>query len=233
MYKESSEAQKTHQLAAGQRMNTYPRWPIFCIIINAEDYIDAFEKLLRLNLQGKQDREIMRVLVECCLQERVFNKYYCVLASKLCNHDKNHKFTLQLFLWAGYYCIWDHYAELESMDRVRSLHLTKFIAEMVSGFTLSLAVLKKADLHDTIILPSRERHFSMFFEAVFEYADNMVWNIFKRIARSPQCETLRIGIKFFIERYVAGNQKQFASKYKIAKKALKNVEEEEEKDPFL
>lgn len=44
-----------------------------------------------------QDREIMRVLVECCLQEKVFNKYYTVLASKLCEHDKNHKFTLQVF----------------------------------------------------------------------------------------------------------------------------------------
>lgn len=38
----------------------------------------------------------MRVIMECCLQEKVFNKYYCVLASKLCSHDKNHKFTLQV-----------------------------------------------------------------------------------------------------------------------------------------
>lgn len=43
-----------------------------------------------------QDREIMRVLIECCLQEKVFNKYYVALASKLCEHDKNHKFTLQV-----------------------------------------------------------------------------------------------------------------------------------------
>lgn len=45
-----------------------------------------------------QDREIMRVLVECCLQEKAFNKYYCALASKLCSHDKNNKFTLQVCL---------------------------------------------------------------------------------------------------------------------------------------
>ncbi|KAF5776132.1 putative MIF4G-like, type 3, initiation factor eIF-4 gamma, MA3, MIF4G-like domain superfamily [Helianthus annuus] len=227
MDKESSEAQKMLQLAAGQRMNTDARRAIFCIIMSGEDYIDAFEKLLRLDLQGKQDREIMRVLVECCLQEKVFNKYYCVLASKLCNHDKNHKFTLQ-------YCIWDQYMELESMQLMRSMHLAKFKAEVVSSFTLSLAVLKKADLHDTTKLTCRKiMHFKMFFEAVFEYADNVVWNIFKRIAGggSGQYETLRTGIKFFIERYVLGNEKQFAGKYKIAKKALKSVEEEE--DPFL
>ena len=45
---------------------------------------------------GEQDREIMRVLLDCCLQEKVFNKYYTVLASKLCEHEKNHKFTLQV-----------------------------------------------------------------------------------------------------------------------------------------
>ncbi|KAM0009337.1 putative initiation factor eIF-4 gamma, MA3 [Helianthus debilis subsp. tardiflorus] len=82
----------------------------------------------------------MCVLVKCCLHERVFNKYYCVLASRLCNHDNNHKFTL-------HYCIWDHHAELESMKEERSRRLAKFTAEMVSGFTLSHALLKKADLH--------------------------------------------------------------------------------------
>ncbi|GKG44406.1 hypothetical protein Tco_0485844, partial [Tanacetum coccineum] len=42
------------QLAAGQRMNTDARRAIFWIIMSGEDYIDAFEKLLRLELQGKQ-----------------------------------------------------------------------------------------------------------------------------------------------------------------------------------
>lgn len=220
--RESSEAQKMLKLAAGQRMNTDARRAIFCIIMSGEDYIDAFEKLMRLELQGKQDREIMRVLVECCLQEKIFNKYYCVLASKLCSHDKNHKFTLQ-------YCIWDHYTDLESTQLIRSMHLAKFIAEMVCTYTLSLATLKKADLHDTTQLTSKKiMHFRMFFEAVFEYPDDVVGIVFKRIAGPPQYETLRNGMKFFIERYVMGSEKSFLGKYKIAKKALKSVED----DPF-
>lgn len=220
--RENSEAQKMLQYAAGQRMNTDARRAIFCIIMSGEDYIDAFEKLLRLDLQGKQDREIMRVLVECCLQEKVFNRYYCVLASKLCIHDKNHKFTLQ-------YCVWDHYTELESMQLMRSMHLAKLTAEMVSAFSLSLALLKKADLHDATQLTAKKiMHFKMFFEAVFEYKDNVVWNIFKRVAGDPQYETLRTGIVFFIEKYVLGSEKPFGGKYKIAKKALKSVED----DPF-
>lgn len=51
---EVTEAQKMLQLAAAQRMNTDARRAIFCVIMSGEDYIDAFEKLLRLDLQGKQ-----------------------------------------------------------------------------------------------------------------------------------------------------------------------------------
>lgn len=52
--KENYEAQKMLQLASSQRMNTDARRAIFCIIMSGEDYIDAFEKLLRLDLPGKQ-----------------------------------------------------------------------------------------------------------------------------------------------------------------------------------
>ena len=52
--KEVLEAQKLVQLAAAQRMNTDLRRAIFCIIMSGEDYVDAFEKLLRLDLSGKQ-----------------------------------------------------------------------------------------------------------------------------------------------------------------------------------
>ncbi|THG03022.1 hypothetical protein TEA_013152 [Camellia sinensis var. sinensis] len=190
--KESLEAQKLLQLAAVQRMNRDIRRAIFCVIMSGEDYVDAFEKLLRLDLQGKQDREIMRVLVECILQEQIFNKYYSVLAIKLCSHDKNHKITLQ-------YCLWDHLKGLESMQLMRSMHLSKFVAEMVTTCTLSLAVLKAVDFSDTTQLtPKRIKHFQMLFEAIFEHPDSLVWNVFTRIAGSPKYESLRNGVEFFI-----------------------------------
>ena len=33
-----------------------------------QDYIDCFNKLLKLNLKDKQAREIIHVLIDCCLQ---------------------------------------------------------------------------------------------------------------------------------------------------------------------
>lgn len=212
------EAQKMLKLAEAQRMNTDSRKAIFCVIMSSEDYIDAFEKLLRLDLPGKQDREIMRVLVECCLQEKAFNKFYTVLASKLCEHDKNHKFTLQ-------YCIWDHFKELESMSLQRSMHLAKFVAEIIVTFNLSLAVLKSVDLANPVELtPKRIMHFRMLFEAIFEHPENLVWNLFTRIALNPEYEALRDGIKFFVKEYVVKNNKAIYGKFRKAKEALNNAE---------
>lgn len=217
--KDVVEAQKLVQLAAAQRMNTDLRRAIFCIIMSAEDYVDAFEKLLRLDLSGKQDREIIRVIVDCCLQEKVFNKYYTVLASKLCSHDKNHKFSLQ-------YCLWDHFKELDTMDLNRSINLAKLVAEMLANFTLSLATLKVVNLANPVeTTPKRIMHFRMLFETLLKKDDALVWNVFTRIAGLPELETLRDGIVLFIKQHVVAKDtgKDLAGKFKIAKKGLDNA----------
>ncbi|KAK4850541.1 hypothetical protein QYF36_007624 [Acer negundo] len=80
---------------------------------------------------------------------------------------------------------------------------SKIIVEMVASFTLSLAVLKSIDFSDSQLLtPKRIMHFRMLFEAIFEYPDNLVWNIFTGIVVTPQLETLRNGIEFFVKEYV-------------------------------
>ncbi|VAH14334.1 unnamed protein product [Triticum turgidum subsp. durum] len=216
--KEVVEAQKLVQLAAAQRMNTDIRRAIFCIIMSAEDYVDAFDKILRLDLSGKQDREIMRVIVDCCLQEKTFNKYYTVLASKLCSHDKNHKFSLQ-------YCIWDRFKELDEMELNRSMNLAKLVAEMLASFSLSLATLKVVNLANPVeMTPKKIMHFRMMFETLMQKEDSLMWNVFTRIAGNPELEMLRDGIVMFVRQHVIAKDegKELAGKFKIAKKALDN-----------
>jgi len=42
-------------------------------------------------LQGEQERELVRVPLECCLQETGWNPYYAHLALKLTSASKSHK----------------------------------------------------------------------------------------------------------------------------------------------
>jgi nucleolar MIF4G domain-containing protein 1 len=75
------------QLASHQRMNTDVRRAVFCTLMSASDFEDAFEKLSRLELKGQQDREIVRVLVDCCGQEKAYNPYYEVTGARFCEAE--------------------------------------------------------------------------------------------------------------------------------------------------
>ncbi|CAI5506903.1 unnamed protein product [Closterium sp. Naga37s-1] len=193
-----AEAERLMQLAAAQRMNTDARRAVFCVIMSAEDYIDAFEKLLRLGLPGKQDREILRVLVECCMQERHFNKYYSLLAARLCGHARSHKFSLQ-------YCLWDHYQQLPDMDPRRSLHLAQFAAQIVGNHALSLALLKPVDFADPAAMHARiATHFRLFFLFLLSsFPPATLWSIFSRIAAPTTLGPLRDGILLFFAAHLS------------------------------
>ncbi|KAJ1676409.1 suppressor of glycerol defect, partial [Spiromyces aspiralis] len=98
-------------------MNTDIRKSIFVTIMSSEDYIDAFERLMRLGLKEVQQREIIRVLIHCCGQvgravevpEKVYNPFYTLIAHKLCAYDYSFRITLQ-------YALWDFMRELGEFD---------------------------------------------------------------------------------------------------------------------
>jgi hypothetical protein len=59
------------KLAGAHKMGTDVRKAIFMVMMDADDYLDATEKLLRLGLQEAQAREIVRVAFHCCSHEQV------------------------------------------------------------------------------------------------------------------------------------------------------------------
>ncbi|MCO5609437.1 hypothetical protein L7F22_063663 [Adiantum nelumboides] len=195
--KETAEAEKMLQLAALQKMNTEIRRAIFCVVMSGEDYMDAFEKLLRIKLKGKQDREIMRVIVECCLQEKVFNKYYSLLINKLCHHDKNHRFTLQ-------YCLWDHFKQLGSMETRRLANLAHLLADLIATFSLSISVLKVVEFADLKTMTPKAILFYCITLRVLltAYNDEVVRNVFLRIASAQELEGLRLKLSVFIHQHL-------------------------------
>jgi nucleolar MIF4G domain-containing protein 1 len=111
------------------------------------------------------------------------------------------------------------------MQLIRSMHLAKFVAEMVSSYKLTLGILKTVELGDIKQLtPKRIMHFRMLFEALFEYPDKVIWNVFTHVSVAPELESLRHGIEFFIKEYVVKTNKAITEKFKVAKKALDNSE---------
>lgn len=47
----------------------------------------------RLGLKDQQEREIVHVLVDCCLQEKTYNPFYALLAGKFCAYERRFQVT--------------------------------------------------------------------------------------------------------------------------------------------
>jgi len=92
------------ELARKQRMNTDVRRDIFCVLMTAEDYLDAFEKIHHLGLKNHQQREVIYVILNCCIQEKKFNPYYAVLAQRLCESDRKYQVRKYNSIYNILYC---------------------------------------------------------------------------------------------------------------------------------
>lgn len=57
----------------------------------------------RLGLKDQQEREIVHVILYCCLQEKTFNPFYAFLANKFCGHER--RFQVKANLLLRWFCV--------------------------------------------------------------------------------------------------------------------------------
>ncbi len=125
-------------LAKRLRINTDARKQAFSIVMTAEGYADAFEKLEKLKLKGKSDRDVVFVLVECCVSEATYNMYYALLAAKLCAYHKSCGLTFQFH-------VWDQIRDLQRFSATGRLNLALFIRDLLAQNCASLRVFQPVD----------------------------------------------------------------------------------------
>jgi len=160
----------------------------------SQDYVDAFEKLVALNLKGRQERDLAYVIMHCCLKEKKFNPFYQHLSIRLCGVLKSLRYTFQ-------FAFWDKLKELAGPDGPTSLQPATNIGRLVGGLvchsTLSLAVLKICDF--TQLPPPFKAAVSAVLDCVFaQDGADAVAATFKRIAGAEEYAALRAGLMFFM-----------------------------------
>ncbi|KAL0822057.1 hypothetical protein ABMA28_005425 [Loxostege sticticalis] len=192
-----STDQKLLELARKQRMNTDVRRSIFCVIMSAEDYMDAFEKLQHLGLKGQQEREIVHVLLACCLQEKTFNPYYAVLAQKLCDVDRRYQLSIQ-------YSAWDKIKELESLPKHSTTNLAQLLVHLIMGKGLPLSVLKVIQFSD--LNKQSVRFMRQILLAIIMNADLQAsLEVFHRVSKPAKLHMFRESLRLFIQHFLIKN----------------------------
>lgn len=203
------------KLARKQGMNTDVRRSIFVTIMSAEDYLDAFEKLMKLGLSEVQQREIARVLLQCTGNEKTFNPFYMHVGKRFCGFSHSFKVTFQ-------YCLWDFLRECgerevggleramaEPVDtgasskvRVgRILNVAKFYANLVAADALSLSILRSINF---MTLGDKGRLWlELFFVHLFlQLKDGGATALGGVFAKISEMRTLAQGCMFFLQETV-------------------------------
>ncbi|XP_073745030.1 nucleolar MIF4G domain-containing protein 1 isoform X1 [Callorhinus ursinus] len=185
---------KILELARKQRMNTDVRRNIFCTIMTSEDFLDAFEKLLKLGLKDQQEREIVHVLMDCCLQEKTFNPFYAFLAGKFCEHQRRFQMTFQ-------FSIWDKFRDLENLPATNFSNLVHLVAHLLKTKSLPLSILKVVEFSE---LDKPRVHFlrKVLYILLMETEVEDLGSIFARVSDNPKLGLLREGLKLFIGHFL-------------------------------
>ncbi|KAI0303786.1 armadillo-type protein [Multifurca ochricompacta] len=168
-------------LAKKQGMNTDIRRSIFVVLMSSEDYIDACERLTQLSLTEVQQREVVRVLMSCCGNEKFYNPYYAFVCQHLCRTSRSYKITLQ-------FCLWDFLRDLGEASvggvevlkgmknhgddfQVKDISSTKLhnvanaYAWWVAKDCVTLSIFKPVDF--TVLKPQTREFLSHFFRQLF------------------------------------------------------------------
>ncbi|KYM85407.1 Nucleolar MIF4G domain-containing protein 1 [Atta colombica] len=185
------------ELARKQRMNTDVRRDIFCILMTAEDYLDAFEKIHHLGLKNQQQREIIYVILNCCIQEKKFNPYYAVLAQRLCDSDRKYQLTIQ-------YALWDKLKTLGDLNTKQLTNLAKFLTLLFLDKGLPLSVLKVIQFMELDKLTMRLVRQIMLGILLHENEEACL-EVFGKISLSPKLQTFRESLRLFINHFLVKN----------------------------
>lgn len=185
---------KMLELARKQRMNTDVRRNIFCTIMTSEDFLDAFEKLLKLGLKDQQEREVVHVLMDCCLQEKTYNPFYAFLAGKFCGYERRFQMTFQ-------FSIWDKFRDLESLPASNFSNLVHLVAHLLKTKSLPLSILKVVEFSE---LDKPRVHFlrKVLHMLLMETEVEDLGLIFTRVSDNPKLGMLREGLKLFISHFL-------------------------------
>ena len=141
---QSKFSEELLELARKMRMNTDSRKMIFCAVMSSSDYMEAFEKLVKLDMKSPiKERECALVLTMCCVKEPQSNPFYPKVAAKLGRTDRKFRLSVQCSIWDRLSAIVEGKASKQAC-----INLANFTSLLIKDGVLTLSCLKKVEFAD-------------------------------------------------------------------------------------
>lgn len=193
---QDEQRQKIFELAKKQRMNTDDKKNIFYILMTAEDYLDAFEKIVS---SVKDERTIIAVIIHCCLSETEYNPYYGVIAQKFCDHNRK-------FLLAVQFTIWDKIKDINNLSIKQISNLARILISLIENGQLPMSVLKVIEFNQ--IEKTMLRFLRQVMLGLLLIEDEKFHKIFERIAPSAKLNPFKDQLRLFMKVFLMKDEKK-------------------------
>ncbi len=116
---------------------------IYLTVVSSIDFEECCHKLLKQNVQEGLEGEMVNMIIECCVQERTYLKFYGLLSERLCllkdvyKHNYEKQFDLQYIKL--------HRLETNKLRNLANLYAHLLFTEAIDWMVLSVIKLTEDD----------------------------------------------------------------------------------------
>eukprot|EP00397_Hematodinium_sp_SG-2012_P007661 GEMP01007710.1.p1 GENE.GEMP01007710.1~~GEMP01007710.1.p1 ORF type:complete len:601 (+),score=121.05 GEMP01007710.1:81-1883(+) len=160
------------------------RRTLYLSFVSAAHFEECVHKIMKMNIDDGQEKEVITMLIDCCAMERTFSKYHALIADRLCRI----KPAYQEELCASFN---QQLATVHRLETNKLRNIAKFFALLLSSDALSwelFSVLKMTE--DTTTSSSR-----IFIKIMFqEMANDLGMRKLNDRLKDPDCSDWFTGI---------------------------------------
>ena len=138
------------------------RKTIYLTIISSIDFQECCHKLLKLEIKEGQEYEMINMIIECCVQERTYLRFYGLLSERLCNlnevYKKNYETEFE-----------NQYIKIHRLETNKLRNLSKLYAHLLYTNAIEWSILKIIKLTEDDTTSSSRIFIKIIFQELAEF----------------------------------------------------------------
>lgn len=138
------------------------RRTIYLTIHSSLDYEECAHKLMKMELKPGQEIELCHMFLDCCAEQRTYEKFYGLLAQRFCNINR-------LYVGPFEEILKDTYQTTHRLDTNRLRNVSKFFAHLMFTDAIGWDVLDCIRLNEEDTTSSSRIFIKILFQELVEY----------------------------------------------------------------
>ncbi|XP_045761053.1 pre-mRNA-splicing factor CWC22 homolog isoform X2 [Maniola jurtina] len=138
------------------------RRTIYLTINSSLDFEECAHKLMKMQLKPGQEIELCHMFLDCCAEQRTYEKFYGLLAQRFCNINR-------IYISPFEEIFKDSYSTAHRLDTNRLRNVSKFFAHLLFTDSISWEVLECVKLNEEDTTSSSRIYIKILFQELAEY----------------------------------------------------------------